>query len=74
MGVIFLQSGSEGPRRDRALCPRPTSALFMRLPARHHHITMNCEQDFADGGLGVTLTLRLLMHGKVGMEPSPPHK
>ncbi|XP_060931100.1 poly(rC)-binding protein 4-like [Limanda limanda] len=25
---------------------------------------MNCEQDFADGGLGVTLTLRLLMHGK----------
>uniref|UniRef100_A0A3P8SN89 Poly(rC) binding protein 4 n=1 Tax=Amphiprion percula TaxID=161767 RepID=A0A3P8SN89_AMPPE len=26
---------------------------------------MNCEQDFGDGGLGVTLTLRLLMHGKV---------
>uniref|UniRef100_A0A3Q2E4B6 Poly(rC) binding protein 4 n=1 Tax=Cyprinodon variegatus TaxID=28743 RepID=A0A3Q2E4B6_CYPVA len=25
---------------------------------------MNCEQDFGDGGLGVTLTLRLLMHGK----------
>ncbi|KAM6929746.1 poly(rC)-binding protein 4 isoform 2-T2 [Lycodopsis pacificus] len=36
----------------------------MRLPASHSHITMNCEQDFADGGLGVTLTLRLLMHGK----------
>ncbi|KAM8864565.1 poly(rC)-binding protein 4-like isoform 1-T1 [Spinachia spinachia] len=36
----------------------------MRLPGRHDHITMNCEQDFADGGLGVTLTLRLLMHGK----------
>ncbi|KAK5894835.1 hypothetical protein CesoFtcFv8_011485 [Champsocephalus esox] len=36
----------------------------MRLPACHSHITMNCEQDFADGGLGVTLTLRLLMHGK----------
>lgn len=26
---------------------------------------MNCEQDFGEGGLGVTLTLRLLMHGKV---------
>lgn len=25
---------------------------------------MNCEQDFGDGALGVTLTLRLLMHGK----------
>ncbi|CAG11286.1 unnamed protein product [Tetraodon nigroviridis] len=25
---------------------------------------MNCEQDFGEGGLGVTLTLRLLMHGK----------
>ncbi|XP_019951787.2 poly(rC)-binding protein 4-like isoform X1 [Paralichthys olivaceus] len=36
----------------------------MRLPACHSHIAMNCEQDFADGGLGVTLTLRLLMHGK----------
>ncbi|XP_067383255.1 poly(rC)-binding protein 4-like isoform X2 [Channa argus] len=36
----------------------------MRLPAYHSHITMNCEQDFGDGGLGVTLTLRLLMHGK----------
>ncbi|XP_046897056.1 poly(rC)-binding protein 4 isoform X1 [Hypomesus transpacificus] len=36
----------------------------MRLPACHSHIAMNCEQDFGDGGLGVTLTLRLLMHGK----------
>nr|XP_061802267.1 poly(rC)-binding protein 4-like isoform X1 [Nerophis lumbriciformis] len=36
----------------------------MRLPVCHSHITMNCEQDFGDGGLGVTLTLRLLMHGK----------
>uniref|UniRef100_A0A3P8R5Z0 K Homology domain-containing protein n=1 Tax=Astatotilapia calliptera TaxID=8154 RepID=A0A3P8R5Z0_ASTCA len=36
----------------------------MRLPECHSHITMNCEQDFGDGGLGVTLTLRLLMHGK----------
>ncbi|KAG7228188.1 hypothetical protein INR49_013351 [Caranx melampygus] len=36
----------------------------MRLPACHSHNTMNCEQDFGDGGLGVTLTLRLLMHGK----------
>ncbi|ROI83702.1 Poly(rC)-binding protein 4 [Anabarilius grahami] len=25
---------------------------------------MNCEQDFGDGGMNVTLTLRLLMHGK----------
>ncbi|KAM6977069.1 poly(rC)-binding protein 4-like isoform 2-T2 [Aplochiton taeniatus] len=36
----------------------------MRLPVCQSHITMNCEQDFGDGGLGVTLTLRLLMHGK----------
>lgn len=36
----------------------------MRLPACHSYISMNCEQDFGDGGLGVTLTLRLLMHGK----------
>ena len=37
-------------------------------PTHHHassHTTMNCEQDFGDGGVGVTLTLRLLMHGKV---------
>ncbi|XP_035501399.1 poly(rC)-binding protein 4-like isoform X2 [Scophthalmus maximus] len=40
------------------------SELLMRLPACHSHIAMNCEQDFGDGGLGVTLTLRLLMHGK----------
>lgn len=40
-------------------------ASFMRLPECHSHVTMNCEQDFGDGGLGVTLTLRLLMHGKV---------
>ncbi|XP_070964367.1 poly(rC)-binding protein 4-like isoform X2 [Oncorhynchus clarkii lewisi] len=38
----------------------------MRLPVCNSHITMNCEQDFGDGGLGVTLTLRLLMHGKKG--------
>ncbi|KAK0148077.1 Poly(rC)-binding protein 4 [Merluccius polli] len=36
----------------------------MRLPANHSHTAMNCEQDFGDEGLGVTLTLRLLMHGK----------
>ncbi|XP_061591926.1 poly(rC)-binding protein 4-like [Cololabis saira] len=36
----------------------------MRLPACHSHNTMNCEQEFGEGGLGVTLTLRLLMHGK----------
>ncbi|XP_024230798.2 poly(rC)-binding protein 4 isoform X1 [Oncorhynchus tshawytscha] len=36
----------------------------MRLPVCNSHITMNCVQDFGDGGLGVTLTLRLLMHGK----------
>ncbi|XP_021471160.2 poly(rC)-binding protein 4 isoform X5 [Oncorhynchus mykiss] len=36
----------------------------MRLPVCNSNITMNCEQDFGDGGLGVTLTLRLLMHGK----------
>ncbi|CAB1336121.1 unnamed protein product, partial [Coregonus sp. 'balchen'] len=38
----------------------------MRLPVCNSHITMNCEQDFGDGVLGVTLTLRLLMHGKKG--------
>ncbi|XP_029907383.1 poly(rC)-binding protein 4 [Myripristis murdjan] len=49
----------------------------MRLPAAEsthtstHHATtttttttMSCDQDFGDGGMGVTLTLRLLMHGK----------
>ncbi|XP_076003486.1 poly(rC)-binding protein 4 [Genypterus blacodes] len=43
----------------------------MRLPAAestHHHATttttMSCEQEFGDGAMGVTLTLRLLMHGK----------
>ncbi|XP_072308175.1 poly(rC)-binding protein 4 isoform X3 [Eucyclogobius newberryi] len=42
----------------------------------HHHTTttsssassssttMSCEQEFGDGAMGVTLTLRLLMHGK----------
>ncbi|XP_031656562.1 poly(rC)-binding protein 3 isoform X4 [Oncorhynchus kisutch] len=36
----------------------------MRLPVSHSHINMNCEQDFEEGGMNVTLTLRLLMHGK----------
>ncbi|XP_029985596.1 poly(rC)-binding protein 2-like [Sphaeramia orbicularis] len=47
----------------------------MRLPASEsthtstHHTTtttstMSCEQEFGDGAMGVTLTLRLLMHGK----------
>ncbi|KAM9408925.1 poly(rC)-binding protein 4 isoform 1-T1 [Pholidichthys leucotaenia] len=50
----------------------------MRLPAAEsthtstHHTsttttttsTMSCEQEFGDGAVGVTLTLRLLMHGK----------
>ncbi|XP_064160345.1 poly(rC)-binding protein 4 isoform X4 [Anguilla rostrata] len=36
----------------------------MRLPAPDSHIRMNCEQDFGEGGMNVTLTLRLLMHGK----------
>ncbi|XP_068450143.1 poly(rC)-binding protein 4 isoform X1 [Clinocottus analis] len=46
----------------------------MRLPAPEsthhtstHHTTtstMSSEQDFGDGAMGVTLTLRLLMHGK----------
>ncbi|XP_062271110.1 poly(rC)-binding protein 3-like [Scomber scombrus] len=38
----------------------------------HHHTTftttstttMSSEQEFGDGAMGVTLTLRLLMHGK----------
>ncbi|XP_077948756.1 poly(rC)-binding protein 4 isoform X3 [Gasterosteus aculeatus] len=49
----------------------------MRLPVAEcthtstHHTTsssttttMSCEQEFGDGAMGVTLTLRLLMHGK----------
>ncbi|XP_041747838.1 poly(rC)-binding protein 4-like isoform X2 [Coregonus clupeaformis] len=36
----------------------------MRLPVSQSHINMNCEQDFGEGGMNVTLTLRLLMHGK----------
>ncbi|XP_017208597.1 poly(rC)-binding protein 4 isoform X3 [Danio rerio] len=36
----------------------------MRLPGPDSHVRMNCEQDFGDGGMNVTLTLRLLMHGK----------
>ncbi|CAM4654165.1 unnamed protein product [Leuciscus chuanchicus] len=36
----------------------------MRLPGSESHVRMNCEQDFGDGGMNVTLTLRLLMHGK----------
>ncbi|XP_062842311.1 poly(rC)-binding protein 4 isoform X4 [Trichomycterus rosablanca] len=36
----------------------------MRLPALDSSARMNCEQDFGDGGMNVTLTLRLLMHGK----------
>ncbi|XP_051549546.1 poly(rC)-binding protein 4-like isoform X2 [Myxocyprinus asiaticus] len=36
----------------------------MRLPGLDSHVRMNCEQDFGDGGMNVTLTLRLLMHGK----------
>ncbi|XP_059425775.1 poly(rC)-binding protein 4 isoform X2 [Carassius carassius] len=36
----------------------------MRLPRPESHVRMNCEQDFGDGGMNVTLTLRLLMHGK----------
>ncbi|MBN3290888.1 PCBP4 protein, partial [Polypterus senegalus] len=36
----------------------------MRLPASDSHTKMNCEQDLLEGGLNVTLTLRLLMHGK----------
>ncbi|XP_029103755.1 poly(rC)-binding protein 4 isoform X2 [Scleropages formosus] len=36
----------------------------MRLPGTDSHVRMNCEQDFGEGGMNVTLTLRLLMHGK----------
>ncbi|XP_031424410.1 poly(rC)-binding protein 4 isoform X2 [Clupea harengus] len=36
----------------------------MRLPVPHSNTRMNCEQDFGEGGMNVTLTLRLLMHGK----------
>ncbi|XP_035376115.1 poly(rC)-binding protein 4 isoform X4 [Electrophorus electricus] len=36
----------------------------MRLPGPDCTARMNCEQDFGEGGMNVTLTLRLLMHGK----------
>ncbi|XP_041130943.1 poly(rC)-binding protein 4-like isoform X2 [Polyodon spathula] len=36
----------------------------MRLPASDSQTIMNCEQDLVEEGLNVTLTLRLLMHGK----------
>ncbi|KAG9260182.1 poly(rC)-binding protein 4-like isoform X1 [Astyanax mexicanus] len=36
----------------------------MRLLGPDSTSRMNCEQDFGDGGMNVTLTLRLLMHGK----------
>ncbi|XP_062400821.1 poly(rC)-binding protein 4 [Sardina pilchardus] len=36
----------------------------MRLPVSDSNTRMNCEQDFGEGGMNVTLTLRLLMHGK----------
>ncbi|XP_071192943.1 poly(rC)-binding protein 3-like isoform X3 [Salvelinus alpinus] len=36
----------------------------MRLLVSQSRINMNCEQDFGEGGMNVTLTLRLLMHGK----------
>ncbi|XP_015203393.1 poly(rC)-binding protein 4 isoform X2 [Lepisosteus oculatus] len=36
----------------------------MRLPVSDSKSRMNCEQDLIDGGMNVTLTLRLLMHGK----------
>ncbi|XP_072305843.1 poly(rC)-binding protein 4-like [Eucyclogobius newberryi] len=38
----------------------PEQSLLMRLPENLSLRTMNCEQEFGD----VTLTLRLLMHGK----------
>lgn len=82
---VYLSSGhsfvsqrsTEGPSRVRDECWLSFDCVtsgwtsFMRLPACHPHITMNCEQDFGEGGLGVTLTLRLLMHGKV--KSSRPH-
>ncbi|PWA14861.1 hypothetical protein CCH79_00019374 [Gambusia affinis] len=54
-------------------CSAPLASApwtFMRLLAADsaHHATavrtMSCEQEFGDGAMGVTLTLRLLMHGK----------
>lgn len=66
-----LSAALNGARRAREecwpsfRCVTSEWASFMRLPECHSHVTMNCEQDFGDGGLGVTLTLRLLMHGKV---------
>lgn len=68
---LFRSAALNGARRAREecwpsfRCVTSEWASFMRLPECHSHVTMNCEQDFGDGGLGVTLTLRLLMHGKV---------
>uniref|UniRef100_A0A8C1RWA1 Poly(rC) binding protein 4 n=2 Tax=Cyprinus carpio TaxID=7962 RepID=A0A8C1RWA1_CYPCA len=65
--VLSFQSGEW---KERVLpSPLPAHSIirrasFMRLPGPQSHIRMNCEQDFGDGGMNVTLTLRLLMHGK----------
>eukprot|EP00064_Thunnus_orientalis_P021030 superscaffoldBa00006134_g21184 len=63
-GSLWCSGKLHSPRGPRT---------FMRLPAAEsthtstHHTTtttMSCEQEFGDGAMGVTLTLRLLMHGK----------
>ncbi|CAL1608994.1 unnamed protein product [Knipowitschia caucasica] len=48
-----------------------TDSTHHHTSTHHHHhtsssssSTMSCEQEFGDGAMGVTLTLRLLMHGK----------
>ncbi|XP_047203770.1 poly(rC)-binding protein 4 isoform X2 [Girardinichthys multiradiatus] len=44
----------------RLLAPESTHTYTHHTTTR----TMSCEQEFGDGVMGVTLTLRLLMHGK----------
>lgn len=65
--IVVTEKRAEGETPDS---PLPTHSIirrasFMRLPGPNSHVRMNCEQDFGDGGMNVTLTLRLLMHGKV---------
>lgn len=68
---FYVLSFQSGEWKERVLpSPLPAHSIirrasFMRLPGPESHVRMNCEQDFGDGGMNVTLTLRLLMHGKV---------
>ncbi|MEQ2257825.1 hypothetical protein ILYODFUR_038801, partial [Ilyodon furcidens] len=76
LGLSKHSSPGSSGRFSVVFCTAPRASgpwTFMRLLAAEsthtytHHTTtrtMSCEQEFGDGVMGVTLTLRLLMHGK----------